>query len=932
MFRGRVIAKIITRLSLSACLAVVLSGVFAPVVAEAAPERAPFGPRIPNRPRTSAQQEQPPVTPEQLAIGRRVVLSDVPSDIIPQNSNIWQCACDNDGCWPGCFTVASASILKYWSLKGFPNLWDGNENGALQRLRDLFPNLFCYNNVDDDGIPSDSGYEAFDVAKGFDLFVQERGYKFTLKPTPAPRFEQIVAEIDAGRPIIGAFGISPWGSHAATIIGYDTSAGQQVMIVRPNLWQTNDVELVWGVGYGEFGIVTVAPNLEENGGSNPSLDFEVIVNDVDAGFSVTGIWTLANVGFGNQSRYVQTTDPSNLGPTDETAVAKWMPSLPFDGLWEVYAWVPRQDTDDSAVPIATYRINHAEGQSLIRRSQNKARPGWMALGIFPFVRGEKGNVQLGNLTGDNPLRNVWADSVKFVWRYPLLVASEEGGPPAIVVNGARRGIPDEQTLQALQLNVGTVRKLSALEIAQYTTDEMLPSVMSQWVGTYYNNTLLSSPASSVQASPSLNFRWNGAAPAATVDAKTFSARWTRFLATTEGEYPFSINAVGGVRLWVDGKLEINDWDVQPGIYLKHEKTVKLSAGLHRIDVEYVNRDGFAQIEFGNLPPNVPIILDAAPANAWTTAPDVLLRWQDAGDADGIGGETSRKFFVTAWNQTNGWRINSGWIEATEWSLNLPQDGEYFWSVIASDGKANSDGTVPRRIQVDRTAPWAQMVNANTAVTLSAALQATATTQIDAYKLITDANGNMVVTQVADVQSAELGGTPIDQLAPRTEVSPSVVALGNLPAVHLTWWGKDAPREHGDGLRYDVQVRELMRATTVYTIAVENREVTRLAYELTISGTEEITTPIVITEVVPITTVAPIVTIAPITDSQWITFATGIALTETIFVGEPGSTYEFRVRAVDGAGNAQDWYEGYAVQAFIDPKTIFRRTNLPVVNR
>jgi hypothetical protein len=68
-----------------------------------------------------------------------------------------------------------------------------------------------------------------------------------------------MAEIDAGRPIIGAFTQSPWGSHAATVIGYDTTGGKQIMIVRPNLFNKKDVELTWGVGYSGFGIVTIIP-------------------------------------------------------------------------------------------------------------------------------------------------------------------------------------------------------------------------------------------------------------------------------------------------------------------------------------------------------------------------------------------------------------------------------------------------------------------------------------------------------------------------------------------------------------------------------------------------------------------------------------------------------------------------------------------------
>jgi hypothetical protein len=892
-----------------------MTGAIAPAAVQAAVQAATTGTSMATR----AQQQQD---------GRRTVLGDVPDDIIPQISNIWQCACDNDGCWPGCFTVASAIVLKYWSAHGFPALWDGNENTTLQRLRDLFPNLFCYNNRDDDGQPSDSGYDAVDVAKGFSLFVQERGYAFTVKPIAQPSFEQIVQEIDAGRPIVGAFGISPWGSHAGTVIGYDTTGGRQVMIVRPNLWQKPDTELEWGVGYSEFGIVTIAPS-EGDSAEIPKLSLEVVVNDVDPGFIMQGDWRLWLYGYGNESRSAVTTDPSNLGPGGNTSVARWLPNLPFDGLWEVQAWIPRQDTDDSAAMVATYNVNHAEGVTLVRRSQNKARPGWLTLGAYPFVRGERGNVELGNHTGDNPPRSVWADAIKFIWRGPLVVQSEEGGPLSLVVGSQRRVIPDPQTFEALGLSPIDVRKLSPMVLEQYPADEMLPSVMSVWIGQYYNNALLSEPAVQVRADSTLNFRWNGAAPSAAIDTPEFSARWTRYLALSDGEYPFRVEAVGGIRLWVNGQLEINEWDARPDILIAHDKSVQLPSGLHRVDIEYVARGGYAQIAFGNLPPNSPVPADP-PTLGWSSAPTTTVRWVDAGDPDNVGTDQPRRYFATVWNESNGWRVSSGWTSETEWTVTFPADGRYLWNVLASDGTANSSASPSREILVDRNAPWAQMVDATPS--LNANLAITAASPIDAYRLITDANGNLIVDSVgpAELMAAGTAGAA-ERLMPRSEAGLAI-GLGDLPAVLLRWWAKDEPRPNLEGLTYDLQVREVVRAQTTYTVATEMGEVTRLAYELTISGTEEITTPVVLTETVPFTTVVPLVEMVSIAEPAWITFATGLPITQTVFLGIPGSTYEFRVRAVDSAGNVQDWYDGYSVQTQIDPRTVLHRGFLPTVQR
>jgi len=887
-----------SRFLLSVCFVVAVSGIGAPALIRVAAQ---------------APQAAGPL-PE-----RRVVLNGVPDDIVPRASNIWQCPCDNDGCWPGCFTIASASLLKYWAGRGHPGLWNGDENGTLQRLRELFPNLFCYNNVDDDGRISDSGYDAADVARGFDLFIRERGYTFRVKAIYEPTFEKIVEEIDAGRPVIGAFGSSAWGSHAGTIIGYDTTNGRRVMIVRPNLLNKPDAELSWGIGYGEFAIVTVAPTgsgEEADLANGPSLSVELVVDDGNAGFTTEGNWTAYPVGFANGSRFTITTDPSNLGPSTDTAVARWRPMLPFDGLWEVLVWLPRDDAEGNSASQVTYRIIHAEGMSLVRRTQHAARPGWMSLGVYPFVVGDKGAVELGNRTGDLPPRRLWADAVKFVWRAPLIVRAEEGGPTGLVINGQRFIIPDQQTFEALRLSAAGVHTASPLALAQYGPGQMLPSVMSAWVGQYFNNTLLSPPASLVRADGRISFRWDDQPPAPNMGARAFSARWTRYLALGEGTYPFRIEAVGGVRLWINGKLELDAWDAPDNVLIAHEKVISVPAGVHRVDLEYVNREGRAQIRLSNLPPNAPIPIDDGPS-PWRTDQQARLRWADAGDPDDVIGEKPRRFFVTVWNESSTWRATSGWITETTWTVTLPADGRYYWSVLASDGLANSESSAPREIWLDRSPPWAQMIEA---LPPESALAITASAPVDTYRLITDAAGNAVVV------GAEVG---TEQAALREAPQGQ---WGDLPVLYLRWSGKDAPHDPPKGLTYDVQARELMRMKTIYTITIEEVGVPRISHELVLSGAQEITVPVILTEVVAITTVVPLTTFHPVSDSVWMLIATGLRETHMIFIGAPGSTYEFRVRATDAAGNAQKWYEGYSVQAMIDPRKRIQRAYLPIVGR
>ena len=866
----------------------------------------------------------------------RVVLPGIPDDLIPQQSNIWKCTCDTDGCWPGCFTIASASIAKYWSLRGYPNLWNGDENGTFARLRDLFPNLFCYDNVYDDGKPSESGYDAFDVATGFNTFISERGYRFAITALPGPSFDQIIAEIDAGRPVIGAFSRSPWGSHAATVIGYDTTGGKQVMIVRPNLFNKKDVNLDWNVGYSGFGIVTIIPQdlpdlsnvapITNSAAYSQALPvqpapFELIVNDSDPGFSMRGSWTTANgVGYGGELHQRQTTDPTNLGPQDDTAAVTWTPDLPFDGLWQVMAYMPVTDTEDTTAHNALYRVAHAEGTSLIRRAPNEMPQGWVSLGDFPFVKGISGTVVLGDKTGDDVPRMLYADGMRFLWRAPLIIRSEDNPQRFLISNGKRRAIPDDDTFGALRLSRGDVRVLSSVAFAQYPSDDPLPSVYAGWVGQYFNNTTLGFPSSLIRSEGNLRFRWNGTAPAANMGATRFSARWTRMFALSEGEYPFTLEAVGGVRLWVDGQLQIDAWDA-PEQLLSHQKSVAVASGLHRVEVEYQAGQSYAQVELGNLPPNSPIVIDSAPVQ-WRTNPTVTMQWADAGDADSI--DKARRFFVTLWreeNQQSVWRTTSNWITTTEWTVALPDDGRYQWSVVSSDGTANSNATAPRTFLLDRSAPWSQMQSAQTNTISST--QPSKPAGVTSIEVTGDLRGAEVIANVDGKQSLVL-----NQRSDSAAIANTVpFSIGNLPVVKLTWWATDTL---SGPISYDVQARELVRANTVYTVSTAQQEVPRITYELVLSGSEEISQPVVITDVLVYTTVVPLIVFEPISPTEWVTVAIGLREKQMLFIGNPGSTYEFRVRAIDTAGNQQSWYDGYSMQVDIDPKTLLFKRFAPMV--
>jgi hypothetical protein len=362
-----------------------------------------------------------------------------------------------------------------------------------------------------------------------------------------------------------------------------------------------------------------------------------------------------------------------------------------------------------------------------------------------------------------------------------------------------------------------------------------------------------------------------------------------------------------------------------------------------------------------LPPNAPIV-DDAPEVQWTAAPTITLRWRDGGDADSSG--KPRRFFASIWKDGVAWSAGSGWISDTEWVAPLAGDGRYLWRISASDGTATSDWSPPRVILVDTTPPWAQMMSAEQrtetlpaetptetptptpsptplpadptatpvaqdvdAGTLDDGAITTTTTLSVAGELIEGVTGLTATESVSDtVQPADVA-----DIASQSQETEAVATATPRPlaGLRLTWWATDTLSGVAS---FDVQARELIRASTIYSPVVSEREITRIAYELILSGSVEITRPIVITDLVAYTTTVPIAVYTPLTQTQWVTIAAGIANTETIFLGTPGSTYEFRVRSVDRMGNTQAWRDGYSIQAQIDPRPPLFTSYIPIITR
>ena len=131
-------------------------------------------------------------------------------------------------------------------------------------------------------------------------------------------------------------------------------------------------------------------------------------------------------------------------------------------------------------------------------------------------------------------------------------------------------------------------------------------------GEYFSTREFTTPAST-RTDPQVDFNWP-AAPAPGVGHDNFCARWTGFVETgAAGDYDFITQGDDGVRLWVDGKLVIDDWNVHP-LKTMHAHLALAAHTRHPIRLEFFQQQGEAIVRLCWVPPGV----KTSATNVWAS--------------------------------------------------------------------------------------------------------------------------------------------------------------------------------------------------------------------------------------------------------------------------------------------------------------------------
>lgn len=118
----------------------------------------------------------------------------------------------------------------------------------------------------------------------------------------------------------------------------------------------------------------------------------------------------------------------------------------------------------------------------------------------------------------------------------------------------------------------------------------LPGV-GGFTGCYFSGASLSGSPVLGTADSQINFDWSAGSPAPSVPPANFSARWQGYFTFDSAAYSFVGKASDGVRVSVDGRLLIDNWQDQA--VTTNQSSTWISRGPHLVTVECYARTSFA---------------------------------------------------------------------------------------------------------------------------------------------------------------------------------------------------------------------------------------------------------------------------------------------------------------------------------------------------
>ncbi len=134
-----------------------------------------------------------------------------------------------------------------------------------------------------------------------------------------------------------------------------------------------------------------------------------------------------------------------------------------------------------------------------------------------------------------------------------------------------------------------------LPAALFTTPDGRPGLTGEYFAGKGFETL-----KATRTDPQVDFNWGKQPPLDGLGNENYSVRWTGRLTVPEsGDYRFSAYADDGVRLWLDGRLLVDRWTVQPAVTVRAAEPLRLEAGKPvDLRLEFFQEGGEGEVRLG----------------------------------------------------------------------------------------------------------------------------------------------------------------------------------------------------------------------------------------------------------------------------------------------------------------------------------------------
>jgi hypothetical protein len=155
---------------------------------------------------------------------------------------------------------------------------------------------------------------------------------------------------------------------------------------------------------------------------------------------------------------------------------------------------------------------------------------------------------------------------------------------------------------------------------------LLGQYWTNTTGTAFTNVSFNTPATLVRTDSVVNFNWGTTGPDPSIGGTNFTARWTGSVQSQFSEtYTFTTIANDGVRLWINGRLIINDWNTHSSTATNSGSITLAAQQLYNIQLDYFQNTGNALVQLlWNSPSTPQAIIPQTQLYPYTNPPPTVI--------------------------------------------------------------------------------------------------------------------------------------------------------------------------------------------------------------------------------------------------------------------------------------------------------------------